>query len=49
MEEKEKEKEVMERNDMIEKEKKIGNDEIGVNEEDGIEERKVKDGANLVK
>jgi hypothetical protein len=45
----EKEIEEVERDDMIGKEKRIESDEIGVNEEEGIEERKEKDVANLVK
>jgi hypothetical protein len=44
-----KEKEVMDRDEKIEKEKRIGNDQIGVNEEEGIEARNEKEGANLIK
>ena len=46
---KEKEKKVMERDDMIEKEKRTGSDEVGVNEDEGTEERKERELANLVK
>jgi hypothetical protein len=46
---KEKERGVVEKDDMIGKEKRIESDEIGVNEEEGIEGRKEKDVANLVK
>ena len=47
--EKEKQKEAMERDERIEKEKRIKNGEIEVKEEEGTEERKEKALANLVK
>ena len=42
-------KEEMERDGMIGKEKRIEDDKIGVNKEEGIEERKEKEVADLVK
>lgn len=48
---KEKEKGLMERDDMIEKEKRVTNDEIGIGVKEGeeVEESKEKEVANLTK